>query len=87
MALVTCPACRGRTPSSAVACMHCGHLAERCPDCAGSGVCPACNSEEIAGLLPCVKCQGTGRCPACNGNRVRWPTARHESGKDGEKLP
>jgi hypothetical protein len=73
MPLVTCPNCKGRVPSSAQSCMHCGQVAASCPDCSGTGLCPVCEDDPPAGLAPCLKCKGNGKCPACKGNKVRWP--------------
>lgn len=71
MPLRTCPSCRRLTPSVSVSCIHCGTLPPDCPDCTGTGRCPACDGDVLAGCRPC---NHTGRCPHCEGRGRRWPT-------------
>ena len=73
MALVKCPNCQGRNPSSAKSCVHCGYIAAMCQECKGAGICPQCEAEPAPGFPPCSNCQGAGLCPGCKGNKVRWP--------------
>jgi hypothetical protein len=72
--LTVCPACRGRIPTSAVACIHCGRLAQRCTTCNGTGVCDHCGGVAVTGFPPCPHCGDRGKCPTCQGNKVVWPT-------------
>jgi hypothetical protein len=72
MPLVTCPECKGRNPASAVSCVHCGHRAEPCSDCHGTGECSLCEGVVAPGFAPCSGCKGTLKCASCQGNKVRW---------------
>ena len=73
--LATCPKCGGQVPSSCVSCIHCGRLAEKCPECKGSGKCSHCGGGPAISSLPCPECRNSGQCQACHGNRVTWPAA------------
>jgi hypothetical protein len=71
MPVIDCPKCHGRTPASAVACVHCGAVAPVCRACAGSGVCKRCKNvyPKVAG---CSRCARSGRCPTCEGRKRAW---------------
>ena len=77
MALIACPSCRGRTPSTSVSCVQCGTLPPACGDCSGAGSCPACadpTADPFAGMV-CDRCGGTGQCVTCAGRKRHWPAA------------
>ena len=73
MPLVTCAVCKGRNPSSAKACVHCGKPAALCLRCEGSGICKTCEGVQPLGFRKCEQCGGNGVCPQCRGNKVFWP--------------
>lgn len=90
MALVACPGCKARTPSSSVRCVHCGGLPPTCAECKGTGACPACptaapavtsnpfgafDSFGASGTPACPRCAGTAACATCGGAKRHWPAA------------
>ena len=83
MPLVSCPACKGLTPSSSIRCVHCGRHPPTCEECLGSGRCPNCGVPTTQGYVDiaggvqvCNRCNGTKICPACEGQKWRWPVPR-----------
>ena len=42
MAVIACPSCRGKTPSTSINCVHCGTRVPVRWKCAGTGKCPKC---------------------------------------------
>lgn len=83
MALVSCPTCANLTPSSSICCVHCGELQPICPDCSGSGRCPACggpgawfSTTRFNGTGLCPRCGGNGICPGCQGQKRRFPAGQ-----------
>ncbi len=79
MPVIACPSCGGRTPRSAISCVHCGTLAPACSECTGSGSCPACGGK-YPDILGCERCSGNGHCPACGGGKRAWPPSPPPAG-------
>jgi hypothetical protein len=71
VAVIACPNCGGKTPATAVGCVHCGALAPNCWKCAGTGTCGKCRGAYPA-VAGCGKCNRTGKCPTCEGRKRAW---------------